>query len=270
MKQYLMLVLLSLAGVLQAAERPQAEFEMTAPGDLEIGPDGAVRSWKMDSHKLGDSVESLLQNNIAQWHFEPVRVDGRPVIARTRMSVELKALPQAEGYLLKVSNVTFGSAKSRGKLVPPSYPTDAIRAGLGARVLLSVKLDAQGNVAAAHPYQTSLNKHGRERQAERWRKRFEQVSLAAVKKWKFEPAEALEGNPVGSTVMVPITFVLTSRPKGSIDNRWLGFVPGPVTPAPWIDADSVAQLDLDGLDDGESASLDSRFKLTSDVVGKAL
>lgn len=271
MKSFLMLVLLSLAGVLQAGERPQAEFSMSAPGDLEIGPEGTVRSWKMDSHKLGKVVEDLLQKNIALWRFEPVQVDGRPVIAKTRMTVELTALSQGEGYLLKVSDVSFGSPKPLGNIVPPPYPKDAVRAALGARVLLSIKLDEQGNVVAAHPYQTSLSKHGPDSQANRWRKRFEQASLAAVMKWKYEPGEALGGNAVGSTLIVPITFAITpASGKRGLDNRWLHYVPGPITPAPWTDAKSVAQLDLDGLGEGEAASLDSRFKLTSDVVGKAL
>lgn len=271
MKSFLLLVLLVFAGALQAAEPSPVEFELTAPGDLEIGPDGAVRSWKMDSHKLGRPIEDLLRKNIAQWRFEPVLVDGRPVIAKTRMSVTLTAITHGDGYLLKVSDVSFGSAKPLGDIVPPRYPVDAIRAGLGARVLLSIKLDAQGNVVAAHPYQTSLSKHGNESQAERWRKRFEQVSLKAVRQWKYELGQELDGNAVGSTLMVPITFTITpGRTSKGVENRWHRYVPGPITPAPWTDAKSVAQLDLDGLDDGESASLDSPFKLSSDVVGKAL
>ena len=271
MKSYLMLIVLAFAGVLHAAEPPPAEFSMTAPGDLEIGPDGTVRSWKMDSHKLGDVVEDLLQKNIAQWRFEPVLVDGRPVIAKTRMTVEIDALPRDGGYVMKVSHVYFGGAQSRSDNVPPHYPKNAIRSQLGARVMLAAKLDAQGNVVDVHPYQTSLSQAGSEAQANRWRKTFEQASISAVSKWKFQPGESIGGVTVGSTIMVPITFAVTSSPaQKSLDNRWLRYVPGPISPAPWADEKSVAQLDLDGLGEGQAASIDSRFKLTSDGVGKAL
>lgn len=271
MRPFLVLLfVMSLAGALQADERPQPEFTMTAPGTLEIGPDGRVRTWRMDSHKLGDGVEALLQKNIEQWRFEPVRVEGRPVIAQTRMTVELTALPRPDGYAFKVSEVHFGSGKPRGAFKPPKYPADAVRAHLGARVLLAVRLDEQGNVVAVHPYQTSLSKGGRERQAERWRKRFEQASIHAVSQWKYEPGESIGGRPVGSTIMVPIVFAITDGPHRGLDNRWIGYVPGPITPAPWTDGSSMARVDLDGLGEGDSVGIDSPFRLASDVVGKAL
>lgn len=269
MKSFLLLVLLGIAGVVQAGKPVAAEFSMSAPGDLEIGPDGTVRSWKMDSHKLGKVVEDLLQKNIAQWRFEPVLVDGRPVIARTRMTVELQAFPRDGGFLLKVDNVYFGSLQSRSDNLPPRYPKDAIRADLGARVMLAVKLDAQGNVVDVHPYQTSLTRAGKQAQEQRWRKRFEQASIRAVSKWKYQPGESIGGVTVGSTVMVPITYTI-SPTRGSLDNRWKRYVPGPITPAPWVDEKSVAQLDLEGLGEGQAASVDSRFRLSSDVMGKAL
>jgi TonB family protein len=271
MKSFLMLVLLCLASVLQAAERPQPEFTMRVPGELEIGPDGAVRSWKMDSHELGATVEDLLQKNIAQWRFEPVLKDGQPVIARTRMTVHLEAAPHGEGYLFKVGEVYFGAMESRGDRVAPRYPRDLVRNELGARVLLQIKVDAQGNVEAVHPMQTSLSRAASDEQSRRWRKRFEQASIRAVSQWKFEPGESVGGVPVSSTMVVPVFYEIESNrgPRGNA-NRWLGYVPGPITPAPWADEKRLAQLDAKGLGDGEAASLDSRFKLVSDVVGKAL
>ena len=269
MTRLLLLILLCLSLAVQAADKPQPEFAMTASGDLEIGPDGKVTSWKMDSEKLGASVESLLQRNVEQWRFEPVLVDGKPVIAKTRMTVELTAQPRADGYLMKVDNVYFGSLKSRGSRQAPRYPVSAIRERLGARVLLMVKVDADGDVLEAHPYQTSLSKRGRERQAARWRDLFAQASVAAVSQWKFEPGEEIGGVQASQVIFVPIVFQIVEHGEKP-DNRWRGFEPGPVTPAPWVDEQSLAQVDPSGLGDGQAAALDSPFKLRSKVVGEAL
>jgi hypothetical protein len=71
--------------------------------------------------------------------------------------------------------------------------------------------------------------------------------------------------------MVPISFAITegSRRK-SLDDQWRAYLPGPVTPAPWVDAAAAGTVDTDALVQGEGAALDSRFRLLSDVVGKTL
>lgn len=269
MTRLLLLFLLCLSVAAHAGEAPRPEFAMTATGDLEIGPDGGVRSWKMDSAKLGASVESLLQRNVERWRFEPVKVDGNPVIAKTRMSIELTAVPHGDGYLMKVNHVYFGSLKPRGDRAMPRYPAAAIRERLGARVLLLVKLDAEGNVVEAHPYQTSLSKRGREKHVERWRELFAQASVAAVSQWKYEPSEVAGGIKASHVMFVPIVYQAVEQGRRP-DNRWQGYVPGPVKPAPWVDAQSLAQVDPAGLGDGQAAAVDSPFKLRSKVVGEVL
>lgn len=266
-----MLLVLSLLASPAWAQKPKPEFAMSAGGELVIAPDGTVRTWKMDSNRLGEEVQALLQRNVEQWRFEPILMDGKAVTARTRMTVELEALPQGEGYLLKVARVWFGSLQSRGTVKPPSYPNSAVRAGLGARVLLAVKLDAEGNVVAMHPYQTSLSKWGSEKQAQRWRRRFEQASMNAVKDWKYVPGETIGGVTVGSSVIVPIVFQIANPGEGRrTANVWRGYAPGPISPAPWSDQSSVAALDTGDLADGQAAALDSPFRLRSDVLGKTL
>jgi len=220
---------------------------------------------------LPKSVRSLVEQSVPTWRFEPIQVEGRAVVARTRMTLNLDAIPlENEQYRIQLSSAYFGTPGNRGKTFPPKYPADAIRAGVGARVLLHAKLDAQGNVTDVHPYQTSLSKHGRAGAEKRFRERFEAVSMHAVKQWKYDPAELIDGEASGSTVTIPIEFVITATREQSTENRWLRFIPGPITPAPWVDAESVAAQSTDGLADGTAAALDSRFKLLSDVVGKAL
>ncbi|MET0935039.1 MAG: hypothetical protein ABWX83_03570, partial [Luteibacter sp.] len=63
-----------------------------------------------------------------------------------------------------------------------------------------------------------------------------------------------------------------SRGPGSAaaNRQWRAYLPGPITPAPWVDASSLAAVDTDALEDGRSAAVNSRFRLVSDVLGKAL
>lgn len=261
---------LMLTASLARADSSAPEYSLKATGSIEIGPDGAVRDIELDNG-LPKAVRSLVEQSVPTWRFEPIQVDGRAVIARTRMTLNLDAFPlENELYRIQMSSAYFGTPEKRGNIFPPKYPLDAIRAGVGARVLLHAKLDAQGNVTDVHPYQTSLSKRGRARAEKRFRERFEAVSINAVKQWKFDPAERVDGATTGSTVTIPIEFVITANNDRSITNRWLRFIPGPINPAPWVDADSVAAQSTDGLSDGTAAALDSRFKLLSDVVGKAL
>lgn len=270
MKNVLLLILLCLAAAAAQADNPvQPEFSMSARGDLEIGPDGRVRSWKMDGKALGERVEQLLQRNVEQWRFEPVLVDGKPVIAKTRMQVQLLASPQGDDYVVKVDNVTFGAPESRGALVLPLYPRRAVQASMEARVLVMFKLDATGDVVAVHAYQTSLSRHASSLQAPGWRSRFEQASLAAISRWKFLPDETIEGGSGSKTMIVPIHFQL-GDPLGRAGARWGAYLPGPIVLAPWPDADGVAQVDADALGNGQAAALDSPFKLRSQVRGEVL
>lgn len=252
----------------QAGEPASApEMSMTATGEIVIAPDGSVREHKLDKG-LAAAIETLIDTSVRAWRFEPILIDGRAVIATTRMSLELTAVPTAEGdYTLTLSSASFGVPASYGKLTRPHFPKAALREQVGARSLLIARLDAQGQVVAVHAYQTSLSRNLHEARARKMRELFETAGIKAVMQWKFTPGETLDGVVMGGSFSVPVEFDVTSHPG---DNHWHAYVPGPISPAPWIDENRVAQVDTDALADGDIGPLDSRFKLTSDVIGKAL
>lgn len=270
MKSFLLLGLFCMASLVSAAAPVLPDLDLTTRGEIVIEPDGSVRAWNLDDDTLSPAVRELLAAQIRGWRFEPVLLDGKAVVAKTRVSIALEARPHDDRYLVRLANVYFGSVERRGDMRAPSYPNNAIHYGLGARVVLALKLDREGNVVAVHPYQTSLSKSGNESQAQRWRRVFERASIKTVSKWKFIPGESIGGVVVESSVIVPIEFVLMQPGERRRSNAWRAFVPGPVTPVPWVTEDSVARLDPDSLGDGQAASLDSRFRLLSDVIGKEL
>lgn len=251
-----------------AAEQPAPVYEVTLEGDIEIGPDGNVQHHAFDSGQP-EVIEKALARRIQSWKFQPVVVDGHPVIAATRLRVALSAR-QVDGgdYQLRVEDVWFGEpggdAKSRQ---PPRYPTSALRAGMGAKIVLALKLDAQGRVTRVHTEQASLSQPVRsERRAEQWREMFARTSEEAAKRWKFDITESLGGSPVGTSVRIPVTFQF-GNPGGA---RWHALVPGPRHPIPWVTDASVAATDVDGLEDGQVQPLESHFRLESEVVGTLL
>lgn len=272
-----MLAALWMAGGMTAAHAapPAATYTMEAVGEVQIAKDGHVSDYRLNS-KLPDEVAKLVDKNVRSWMFEPILVDGQAVVAKTSMHLRLGAEPapgEKGSYIMRIADVGFGEPQRNSKMKPPHYPQEAIGARLGARVLLSLRLDESGNVIEAEPYQTSLAARTRsEHEAELWRRTFEKSSVEAAKQWHFDLAEAINGKPIGTTVIVPIEyFISESRVPGNRDGVWKGYIPGPVHPASWVHDGQLAEnRDLSDLHDGNALSLDSRFKLKDSVIGKTL
>jgi hypothetical protein len=241
-------------------------IELTARGEIQIGPDGHVNDYQLKSD-LSPTVAKLVDRTVRAWHFEPVVVDGKAVIAKTTMTLHLHGEPApGDSYSLRIASVNFGTL-TRSRLDPPEYPNDAVRVGLGARVVLSLRIDADGKVVEAIPLQTSLDKRARsEHEAEAWRVQFERASVRAAEHWRYHPSEFVNGKAMSNRYAIaPIVFDMRNHES-------IAYVPGPVHPAPWdkTNAQSKDEGRLAQLSDGETASTNSHFRLKDDVVGKTL
>jgi hypothetical protein len=255
----LFLALPALAGDTKAP----APLELSVYGQIEIGPDGAVLSHQLDKG-VNPAVRALVARHVERWRFEPITDNGKPVIASTRMVLELSALPLGDDDLqLRVDDVRFGVPAQRGPRKAPVYPRAAIKDRLGARVLLALQLDEAGKVIAAHPYQTSLSKDLSDSRAQRMREQFAAASVKAALSWQFTPAERVAGNAMGASVKAPVTYTIDS-------NGWQSYIPGPLSPAPWMAESALAGSDDATLKDGDLAALDSRFRLQGSPVGEIL
>lgn len=255
-------------GIASAQHSATAVIELAAKGDIQIAPDGHVTDFHIAT-KLSPTVGKLVDNTVRGWHFEPVMVDGKAVNAKTTMSIRLSGTPAPDdSYTLRIESVNFGEL-TRAKITPPEYPYDAARLGLGARVVLYLLIDENGNVVEALPGQTSLDMRAKsEREAETWRQVFEKASIKSAKSWRYDPSEFVDGRGVAKRYAIaPIVFT----PSKS-DPAWTAYAPGPVHPAPW---DKRVEDSKDGqrfarLSNGETASTNSNFRLKDDVVGKTL
>lgn len=267
MKRITALLVLALLAALPAlSQSSEVEYSMDAAGTIDIGPDGAVLDYRLDKGQK-PAVAAALDQSIRGWRFEPILVDGRAVIATTRMRLALVATPVGAGeYGLKVSNVWFGEPDRQNQLAPPRYPQAALKNGVAARVVLVLRLDAHGNVTDVHTEQVSLNlDQAAGHRVDRWRRTFEEATAEKAMTWKFAITELVDGQPAPHTsVRIPVEYVPGS-PGG---NPWRAFVPGPRHPVPW-GGTGLATLDPE-LGNGDMQPLDSRFKLTTPLLGTLL
>jgi hypothetical protein len=241
-------------------------IEITATGEIQIAPDGHVNDYQLKS-KLSPTIAALIDRNARSWQFEPVVVDGKAVIAKTKMTLYLRGEPTSgDSYSLSIANVNFGTL-THSKLEPPVYPPEAVRVGLGAKVVLNILIDVDGKVIEAVAGQTSLGRRAKnEQEAEAWRELFEKASIKAVKHWRYYWSELVDGKPTKRRYAIaPLVFSIGKHES-------IAYVPGPIHPAPW-DKTNAASKDEERfaqLSDGETASTDSHFRLKDNVVGKKL
>jgi len=256
-----------------APAETRTTLEMHADGELQIAVDGHVSDCQLKS-ELSPKLAGMVDRKVRSWHFEPIIVDGQPVIARTALHIDLTAEPLAgkDAYSVRIANVHFGEPRRSAGTRPPHYPQEAVHVGLGAKVLLYVRLDEAGKVVDVQPYQTNLNaKPSSEFEAKHWRDVFEQASIAAVKNWHFDLSETVNGKPIGTTAIVPFEYWVVGGPiRKARAGEWQPYLPGPVHPAPWANAPPQDGTAVAALKDGQALSLDSRFHLIDSVLGSTL
>ena len=274
MKLSFVLFLLAAAVVpCSASTRADPNLEMNADGEIQITPEGNVSDYRLQS-QLAPAVASLVDQQVRKWHFVPVLVDGKAVVAKSAMHLQLTAVPLGdEKYQLEVGDVRFGEPKAQSHLTPPRYPELAIHARVGAKVLLYIKLDDNGKVIDAQVYQTSLDaRASSEMEAEKYRKMFEAASMHAALTWQYDLTETINGKKVGTVAMVPFVYSLKGGGLQPVkDGQWKAYLPGPVHEVPWAPvAKSLSATALANLGDGEARSLDSRFQLRDDVSSERL
>lgn len=97
------------------------------------------------------------------------------------------------------------------KMQPPKYPLEAVKAGVGAKVILKVLIDEQGNAKSAEIEKLQLigepksAADGTVPDRVALEESFAQASKAAMLSWKFNPG-LKDGKPFEGYALVPIDF----------------------------------------------------------------
>jgi hypothetical protein len=254
-----------------ASAAPKTEYVLDVKGTLEVGPDGAVRTYAIDG-ETDVGTNKAVAAAVANWRFRPVVRDGKPVIARTTMRLHLQAIPTGhDTFQLRLTSASFGDPVKLNNRRAPRYPDAAGRAGLGARVLLVLDVGSDGAVRNVGAYQTSLGGTApNENIAEKWRQLFERASILAAREWTVERADGSSAPLEAHQYIVPIEFNIVRSGADEGKRRWMAVVPGPRHDEPWMKISTLRAEAVDDLPNGAAIALDSDFALLSDVIGKTL
>ena len=266
MKKLVLGALFALASmVVQASSMKDVESSAVISGTIVVAKDGAVQAAAVDdADRYGQAIADMVRDAALQWRFEPVLRDGKPVVAKASMHVRVVLKKTDDGkYNASIKAARFGEDNPKvtstlrsadgNKKIMPGYPAAAARYRVQGTVYLSLHVDRSGHVVEAVAEQVNLGNVGPERIAVRYRKLLADAALEAARRWTYVlPTTGKLASEESWTVHVPVAFNLEwggprSRPV------WQAYVPGPYTPAPWIDkpdtnaadaiADGVMQTD---------------------------
>lgn len=289
-KLLILFVLSALAPSLTLAKKPspaaaatlESVMIMHVDGLIDIDPQGQVAQFQIDT-PLSEKLHELLDRTVRTWRFEPVVVDGAPRLAHSRIRIVLAASKLGDGLQIKFDNVLFPRAQAEridnasasvtfGRLNPPEYPSDLLRAGVSGAVLLGIRIGADGGVAQVTPIQTTLfDVKGSPAALSEAIQRLEQSAVHATKRWHFNVvAKSEQLTAQDMTVAVPISYSI-GQGKRFQAGTWRSEVRIPQRPLEWLqDSTGTQKIGVSDVADGEVMPASSTVKLATNVVGSVL
>lgn len=289
--RWLVLLCLLMPAVALASGK-SVEASMIVTGTIKVNPDGSVNSYTLDKQdKLQAGVVGLISKSIAKWKFEPVRFNGKPALAQTRMSLRIVAHQTSfQHFLASIKGVAFGNDPEQAEKssqcahnaclwyktsIPPDYPSELEQDGVSGTVYLQVEVDRLGRVAKAAVQQVDLHvsPSNFEGELNHWRRLLGEASLAAVRDWTFKiPKTGPDADQDHWIAAVPINYSLVFN--GQVIGRpsygqWDTYIPGPVHKIAWLDNDdqrTAANGSPDAIpDNGQPFVADTRFVLLTPI-----
>ncbi|MGN7727290.1 energy transducer TonB [Luteimonas sp. 22616] len=241
------LALLCMADIATAATpkevRKQVEASMLLTGTISIEADGSVRGYNIDDQdKVPEYVLSNIGKWVPTWRFSPVLVDGKPVPARAKMSLRMRAEPSGDDkFSLYIAGASFGESQgpstdsiTKLEMQPPRFPPDVARVGGKGVVYLVLKVGRQGVVEDVVAEQVNLTTYASDRQMERFRRSLAEAAIEKAREWTFRPPSTGEhAGDASWSVRVPVDFGYRGE-KEVAYGQWEGYLPGPQRRAPWL------------------------------------
>ena len=245
-----------------AADEPEV-YSASTTGEITVDVEGRVTALVLDHKELGADVMRAFEDKVRGWQFEPVLRDGAPVPAKARMTLELLLVRQVgvENLGIAFEDVQFFDPVERkvaegvsASLAPPRYPEESLRSGIGARVSLVLKLDADGRVIDVAAQEVNLLGEESGHQRDRHAREFTRAAVRAASEWRIPGVE-------GGLVVVPAMFV----PQYMDGKRWVR-THGVVVDVPaWVVAERASRKAL-ALGSGGAKPSD-QWKLVTPLEG---
>lgn len=244
----LMVSLLPLAasGASSAEALKQVESSMLVQGAIETTQDGSVSSVTIDrEEKFPAGLVDYVKKQAMTWKFEPVVIDGKPMRARSLMSIRVVAKKlDKDRYTIAIRNASFdGDAPVEGEtltsltLGPPRYPQAVAMDGASGVVYVVVKVGTDGTVADAIVEQVNLMTAGTTSEMARWRRLLATAALDAARGWTFKiPVKGEQATQESWSARVPAAFIMNEKLDAAY-GKWDMYIPGPRQSIPWSDED---------------------------------
>lgn len=224
------------------AMRKKMEASMVVTGMLEVNQEGVVEDSTVDRAELLPKVVlDFVQQQIADWTFEPTIVDGKAVAVRSDMTVMVVAEKnESDQYRLRLQAASFSplGVKEENQITakdmtPPQFPLYAAQVGVSGTVFLIMKVDTDGKVQDVVAEQVNLHVIDVENQLELYRRVLSKSARRAARDWEFiPPTTGAAAREPYWIVRVPVAFSHTNNPYPKY-GEWLAYVPGPREPNPW-------------------------------------
>lgn len=259
--------------------RQQVEASMLVTGHVDIDREGRITGHAFDQpEKLPTHATSLIEQAMPALRFEPVLVDGAPVLARAKMSVRLVATPVGDGdgnMHVRIASAHFGEEYSEtdrtsvrpSSMRPPRYPMNVAEIGGKGTVYLLVKVGRDGTPEDVIAEQVNLTALGNARQMQMIRNALSKTAVDNARKhWTFTPPEL--GEDVTRdywVVRVPVDFQLGDI-RETAYGQWSAYHPGQRQRPDWA-APTPPGFSPDTLVAGGMTPETSRFKLLTPFEG---
>ena len=270
MKNVLLGALLVLAATSTHAGTSQdLESSAVVDGSIVLAMDGSVQSATVtDAPNFGAPIADMVRNAALQWHFQPVLRDGQPVLAKASMHVRVVLKPTPDGnFSARIKGATFGDEDARStdelsstdasKKILPRYPDVAIHYRVQGTVYLALHVDRSGHVTDAVAEQVNLRNIGPEHLLKQYRDIMAKSALKVARQWTYTvPTTGKLAGQDSWTARMPVNYTLNEMDRPKTDSVWQTYVPGPYTPAPWVDKPDMNAADALADDDGDHVQTD--------------
>lgn len=196
MKRMLLAALL-LPSLALAADKPR---EITTPPiKVQVQVDATGRLADITPvPKVAGPFADVIRRSVSNWKFHPARVNGKPVVTTTWLTVGLKVQPQDDGSAV-VQVVYYGNGPDV-EFTNPGYPPDMVREGREAKIVLEAAVGLDGHLSELKIVDAVTSDGGPARD-------FVRNVLDSARKATARPI-IVDGQPVVSHIRMPVSFSL--------------------------------------------------------------
>lgn len=260
-----------------APEALQSVVTMRLDGSIVVDERGQVTEFHFDTPVV-PAIREALGRIVPQWRFKPVLADGKPHSARAQMRVILAAQKVGETYQARIDNAVFPESLSAAdsspwiapkRLPPPTYPFGVLQAGVSGRVLLGVKVAADGRPDKVVLVQTLLfDVKGRDPVLHEAIRQFERAALTAASRWRFKVAQRDHApSDEDMTVMVPVEYIVAGA-RIDTAGAWQTVVRSPKRRMEWLgDASDLQHVGVADVSGAELMPAASVLQLATQING---